>query len=124
MLKKSIAASFIVFILAGCTYSNSFENGTPIAAENVNKIVKGKTTEIELIGMFGQPFAKSVVSANESKWVYVHTTGTASAQAFTMKTSSNAEQEMLDLLLKDGVVVNYAYTKTPLNPSYKSSTSL
>ena len=111
-------------MLSGCTYSNHYESGSKISVDDVNQIVKGKTTEAELVSMFGQPFAKSVVSDNEMKWTYTHNTVSASAQAFTMKTTSDAEMTTLDILLKDGVVVNYAYSKTPLNPTMKSTPSL
>lgn len=123
-MKKVMMASMVVLALAGCTYSNHFETGTPVAVENVNKIIKGKTTEAELVSMFGQPFSKAVVSATESKWIYSHTSSTASAQAFTMKTTSSAEVTTLDIFIKDGVVINYAYTKSPLNPSMKMTTSI
>ncbi|KGA31114.1 hypothetical protein [Pectobacterium odoriferum] len=123
-MKKVIIAGMVAFMLAGCVYSSHFETGAPVAVENVNKIVKGKTTEAELISLFGQPLSKAAVSATESKWIYSHTSSTASAQAFTMKTTSSAEITTLDILIKDGVVINYAFTKSPLNPSVKLSSSL
>lgn len=110
--------------LLGCTYTNKYESGSQISVESVNKIAKGKTTEADLIAMFGQPFSKAVLSASETKWIYTHNSVSASAQAFTMKTTSNAEMTTLDILLKDGVVVNYAYTKSPINPTIQTSTSL
>lgn len=124
---KKIVAIIIPLILSsllGCTYTNHYESGTKISAEKVQKIVKGKTTEADLINMFGQPFSKGVVSENETKWIYMHNTVSASAQAFTMKTTSNAEMTTLDILLRDGVVINYAYTKSPLNPTMNMKTSL
>ncbi|HAT3749163.1 TPA: hypothetical protein I8622_002139 [Klebsiella oxytoca] len=123
-MKKLLAVALGVLMLSGCTYSNHYESGSKISVDDVNQIVKGKTTEAELVSMFGQPFAKSVVSDNEMKWTYTHNTVSASAQAFTMKTTSDAEMTTLDILLKDGVVVNYAYSKTPLNPTMKMTTSL
>ncbi|HHB8369046.1 TPA: hypothetical protein ACQ8GL_005005 [Klebsiella pneumoniae] len=123
-MKNILAVALGVAVLVGCTYSNHYESGSQISVENVNRIVKGKTTESDLIAMFGQPMSKGVVSANETKWIYTHNTVSASAQAFTMKTTSNAEMTTLDILLKDGVVVNYAYTKSPLNPTMNMKTSL
>ena len=119
-----ILVPLLCLVMLGCTYTNQYESGSQIAVENVNRIVKGKTTEAELIGMFGQPFSKAVISATEVKWIYTHNAVSASAQAFTMKTTSSAEMTTLDILLKDGVVVNYAYTKSPLNPTMNMKTSL
>ena len=123
-MKGILAVVFGIMVLTGCTYTNSYDTGTKISSENVNKIVKGKTTEAELIAMFGQPFSKSVVSENEMKWIYAHNSVSASAQAFTMKTTSSSEMTTLDILLKDGVVVNYAFTKTPINPTSSMNTSI
>ncbi len=123
-MKKVLAVFFGTLILVGCTYSNDYESGSKILVEDVNKIVKGKTTESDLIEMFGQPFSKVVISATETKWIYTHNAVSASAQAFTMKTTSHAEMTTLDILLKNGVVVNYAYTKSPINPTMNMKTSL
>lgn len=123
-MRKLLVAALFASFLSGCTYSNSYESGSQISAENVSSIVKGKTTEAELVSMFGQPISKGVVSDNETKWIYTHNAVSASAQAFTMKTTSNAEITTLDILLRDGVVVNYAYTKSPLNPTMSANTSL
>ena len=120
----AILVPLLCLVMLGCTYTNQYESGSQIAVENVNRIVKGKTTEAELIGMFGQPFSKAVISATEVKWIYTHNAVSASAQAFTMKTTSSAEMTTLDILLKDGVGVNYAYTKSPLNPTMNMKTSL
>ncbi len=120
----AILVPLLCLVMLGCTYTNQYESGSQIAVENVNRIVKGKTTEAELIGMFGQPFSKAVISATEVKWIYTQNAVSASAQAFTMKTTSSAEMTTLDILLKDGVVVNYAYTKSPLNPTMNMKTSL
>ena len=68
--------------------------------------------------MFGEPFLKTVVSANEEKWMYIYTSGSAKAQSYivTMKVETTASQKTLDILLRDGVVVNYAYNEGQ-NPS-------
>lgn len=124
MKKFAILVPLLCLVMLGCTYSNQYESGSQISVENVNRIVKGKTTEAELISMFGQPFSKTVISATETKWIYTHNAVSASAQAFTMKTTSNAEMTTLDILLKDDIVVNYAYTKAPLNPTMNMKTSL
>lgn len=71
----AILVPLLCLVMLGCTYTNQYESGSQIAVENVNRIVKGKTTEAELIGMFGQPFSKAVISATEVKWIYTHNAG-------------------------------------------------
>jgi hypothetical protein len=65
--------------------------------------------------IFGEPAIKSVLSETEEKWVYSYTGGTASAQAFTMKTTSDISTHMLDLLIKNGIVINFAETNNVHN---------
>ncbi|AKJ41806.1 hypothetical protein [Pragia fontium] len=108
-------------LITGCVYTSSYEVGKAFDEEKVSQIVKGKTTEAELLSMFGQPFAKSVISETDSKWVYSHSKGSASAQAFTMKTESNMNMSTLDILVRDGIVVNYAFTSGPVAPYVTSS---
>jgi hypothetical protein len=104
-----------LFLIAGCATS-SYSVGKSFSSENVNKIVKGKTTSAELINLFGQPYTKSVISANEEKWIYMHSSGTSSAQSyvFTMDVKTTGVQKTLDILLKGGVVINYAFTEGPI----------
>lgn len=104
----------ISLTLVGCATS-SYSVGRDFQVENVNKIVKGKTTGNDLIQMFGEPFTKTVLSETEEKWLYTHSSGTASAQSyvFTMKVETTGRQKMLDILLKNGVVTNFTFTDGP-----------
>lgn len=47
----------------------------------VPTIMYGATTSKDLIRLFGEPFTKTVVSANREKWIYTYTSGTTSAQS-------------------------------------------
>lgn len=99
-------------IITGCATS-SYSVGRDFSSENVKSIVKGKTKSTELIQLFGQPFSKTVISANEEKWIYTYSSGTASAQSYlvTTKVETTGHQKMLDILLKDGVVINFTFTE-------------
>ena len=99
-------------LLAGCA-SSSYNYGKNFETQNISKIQKGQTTSKDLVSMFGEPFVKTVVSTNEEKWMYIYTKGTAKAQNYivTMKVNATGEQKTLDVLLKDGVVVNYTYNE-------------
>ncbi|MDZ7660846.1 hypothetical protein [Thiohalophilus sp.] len=110
-----IAFLFTLSLISGCATSN-YSVGNPFPSENVNKIVKGKTTTADLANLFGQPFSKTVISANEEKWMYMHSSGTSTAQSyvFTMDVKTTGMQKTLDILVKDDVVVNFAYTESPV----------
>lgn len=111
-LATIVAASLII---VGCATS-SYSVGKNFASENVSKIVKGKTTKVELISLFGQPFSKSVISSSGEKWVYTYSAGTASAQSYlvTTKVETTGTQRILDILIENGIVTNYTYTEGPM----------
>ncbi len=104
--------SLVVLSLSGCATS-SYTVGKNFASENVSKIVKGKTTSEEMIALFGEPYSKTVISATDEKWIYMHSEGTAKAQSYivTMDVKTTGTQKMLDVLITDGVVVNYTFTE-------------
>jgi hypothetical protein len=105
----------IFFVLVGCATS-SYSTGKDFDSSLVNQIVKAKTTKADLLQMFGQPFSKTVISENEEKWIYMYSSGTVKAQSYvlTMKVESTGQQKMLDILLRDGIVVNYTYNEGPM----------
>ena len=119
-MKLTILTSIValLILITGCA-STSYTVGKSFSSENVAKIIKGKTTSTQLVQLFGQPYTKSVISANEEKWIYMHTSGTSSAQSyvFTMDVKTTGTQKTLDILLKDDVVINYAFTEGPV-PTY------
>ncbi len=104
----------VVLNLSACATS-TYSVGRDFPTEQVNKIVKGKTTSAELKQMFGEPFSKTVISGTEEKWLYTLSSGTAHAQSFvfTMKVETTGQQKTLDILLKDSVVTNYTFTEGP-----------
>lgn len=121
MNKKSISKVILTFLmlipLSGCVYQSNVSYGNQFTSEQINQIHKKITTKADLLKIFGEPTIKSVISESDEKWVYSYTGGTASAQAFTMKTSSNISTHMLDILIKNNVVVNFAETNNTHNMS-------
>ena len=67
--------------------------------------------------MFGKPTTKVVVNETDSKWVYQHIVSRASAQAYTGKTSSSLTNEILDILFRKGVVLNFTFSDSETNPT-------
>lgn len=83
---------------------------------NISQIVKGKTTSSELVALVGEPYTKTVLSETDEKWIYMYSAGTAKAQSyvFSMDVQTTGTQKTLDVLISEGVVVNYAYTEGAL----------
>ncbi|WP_193075577.1 hypothetical protein [Pseudomonas sp. FME51] len=107
-----IMVSFVVLSLSGCATS-SYSVGESFASENVSQIIKNETTSEELVVLLGEPYTKTVLSASDEKWIYMHSEGTAKAQSYivSMDVKTTGTQKMLDVLISDGVVVNFAYTE-------------
>lgn len=104
-----------LFITA-CATSN-YTVGNDFPTENIDKIEREETTSSDLVSLFGEPYSKSVISEDTEKWLYTYSSGTAKAQSYivTMQVETTGEQKTLDVLLKNGVVVNFTFTegKTP-----------
>lgn len=109
-----VMVSLAVLSLSGCATS-SYSVGKNFASENVAQIIKGKTTSEELLVLLGEPYTKTVLSASDEKWIYMHSEGTTKAQSYivSMDIKTTGTQKMLDVLISNGVVANFAYTEGP-----------
>ena len=114
---KNVALSLIIvisFSIVGCINPTStYSVGKNFSSENVSKVVKGQTAASELTQMFGEPFSKTVISESEEKWIYSYSSGTAKVQSgfLTANVQTTGKRKMLDVLLKNGIVTNFAYTE-------------
>lgn len=102
-------------MLSACVYRSNVDYGTQFTKEQVAQIEKKVTVKEDLIRIFGEPNLKTVISETGEKWIYTYTGGSASAQAFTGKTTSDISTHMLDILIENGVVVNFVETNTQHN---------
>jgi hypothetical protein len=119
-LKLTVAA-VILFAAVGCTFSfrhSTESDGFDFPSENVNKIIKGKTTGKELIHMFGGPLSKFDVSENEEQWIYSFSTGTKYSVEGLLadEAGSTGHHKTLYILLKNGTVTNFTYTESHVVP--------
>ncbi|MEW8509044.1 MAG: hypothetical protein AB2598_20350 [Candidatus Thiodiazotropha sp.] len=110
----SLCVAYLFLIMTACATSN-YSVGNDFPSNNVSKIEKGKTTTMELIRLFGDPFSKTVISSTSEKWIYTYSAGTATAQSYLVKTKVEAKgiQKTLDILIENGVVSNYTFTEGP-----------
>lgn len=114
MKARILGLAFAALLATGCATS-TYTSGTDFNSANVSRIERGHTTSADLIRLFGKPYSKSVISANQEKWLYSYTAGTATAQNYivTMNVTTTGTHKMLDVLLQNDVVVNYTFTDGP-----------
>lgn len=112
-LTLSVVA-FALLTIAGCAlayHRSTFNDGFDFPSENVNKIIKGKTTGDEIIQMFGGPLAKNEVSENEEQWKYSYSTGIEIKESgfLTDEEQSTSQHKALFILIKNGIVTDFTY---------------
>jgi outer membrane lipoprotein-sorting protein len=111
VLVAVVVASLVVF---GCTQIlPPSSSGRDFPGENVSRIVRGKTTDKDLIQMLGEPLSKTVISETEKSWIYTYTSGTATVvrRLTSVETKYEGNAKTLDILLKNGVVTNFTFTE-------------
>ena len=107
-----VIISLFFISLSGCSTS-TYSVGKDFPSENVSKIIKGKTSTEDMLALFGKPYSRAVISATDEKWIYMHSEGTAKAQSYivTVDVKTTGTQKMLDVLISNGVVVNYTFNE-------------
>ena len=118
-LIQQIFIPLACLILMGCA-TRTDTAGREIDTSKISEIKKGVTTSDELISLLGNPDAKSVKTEDEVVWKYEWIKSTSRT---TMGwTGPNVEvdgyQKSLQVLFKNGVVVNYTINEGPF---YKAS---
>ena len=107
-----VVASLVVF---GCTQIMPPTSiGRDFPDENVSKIVRGKTTDKDLIQMFGEPLSKTITSETEKNWIYKYASGTPTLvrRPTTAVHRYKGKEKTLDILLKNGVVTNFTFNES------------
>jgi hypothetical protein len=92
----------------------TYEDGFDFHSENAIKIVIGKTTDKELIQMFGGPFEKYEISEDQEQWVYFYSSGTKFMvkSLLTAKVESIGHHKTLSIRLKNGTITNFSYSES------------
>lgn len=109
-----IAVFFAATLLVSCAPKATI--GTPIDKSKIDLIVKEQTTAEEIVEMFGQPMNKVLVGEQE-QWMYVFQDMKVKGM---MSTEMSGTYQKLDVFIKDGIVVNYLHSDSPM-PTMKSS---
>ncbi len=113
----SIVLALFTVILLNCA-TKHYSIGKDFDETLIPRIEKNKTTQEELINMFGEPYVKRVLSEYEQKWLYHYESGHLKSRSYvlTTKVETIGSKKSLKILLRDGVVVEYSYTKGELGP--------
>ena len=110
-ISKIFIILFSILALAACSHNNYFEQGTPLSLEEVNKIVEGSTSEVQLLHMFGEPTTKTIINSNETKWTYKYLKKSSTSHVLLGETNYNILEGTLEVIVKEGVVTWFNYTQ-------------
>lgn len=114
-MKKLLFAIFIILPLGGCTVhgnkSLTDENHQTVKL----KIVKGKTTQQEILAAFGEPQTRATNDGQEM-WSYSSMTGESQLSNYVpglalLTSSSTAHIKSLDIWFKGDVVERYNFSQ-------------
>lgn len=109
-MKKITLVLIIACITSGCVYRSTAHSGRDFDENKSSQIVAGKTTEGDLIRILGEPVKKDVMNDHDVKWVYEYVTSTAAVRVFSVKPKVDVTKKTLEVLVRNGVVVNHALT--------------
>lgn len=108
---KKILFFITVLFLSACSQTHNSEQGTPFDETKVKQIVEGSTTEAQLLRLLGEPASKTVVNGSDAKWVYTYTKKASTSHTLIGETSYTIEERTLDVIVSNGVVMNYNYSE-------------
>ena len=122
MSKKYFFVAVLAMFLGACAPKSQMTLGTPIDQAKVNSIVKGQTTAQETVAMFGQPMNKALVGDQE-QWMYMYQDVNTKTKMTAGTVQASGQYQKLDVMIKDGIVVNYLFNDAPF-PAMHGSGSL
>jgi hypothetical protein len=115
-LIQQIFIPLACLILMGCA-TRTDTAGREIDTSKISEIKKGVTTSDELISLLGNPGEKSVKSEDEVVWKYdwIKSTSRTTMGWTGPNVDVNGYQKSLQVLLKNGIVVNYTINEGPFH---------
>jgi len=115
-MKKLLIVALVILPLSACTvYGNkSIKDETQQTLGS--KIVKGKTTQQEILNTFGEPQTRASTDGQEM-WSYSSMSGETQISNYIpglalLKNSSTAHMNSLDVWFKGSVVDRYNFSQT------------
>ncbi|MFJ5453014.1 hypothetical protein ACIPT4_08200 [Pectobacterium jejuense] len=115
-MKKMFIAALVILPLTACTtYGNkSLKNKSQQTVKT--KIVKGKTTQQEILAAFGEPQTRATNDGQEI-WSYSSMSGESQISNYIpglalLKNSNTTHMKSLDIWFKGNVVDRYNFSQT------------
>ncbi len=115
-MKKLLIAALVILPLSACTTygDKSLKNETQQTVKT--KIVKGKTTQQEILAAFGEPQTRATNDGQEM-WSYSSMSGESQISNYVpglalLKNSNTAHMNSLEIWFKGNVVDRYNFSQT------------
>jgi hypothetical protein len=110
----AVIALFTLTSAAGCYYTAHSVSGNRITAAQVQEIKVGKTTEMDLFRIMGEPTKKDVNPLGMQTFLYGH----SEIHSVTLPWGyvlyglmDRPQNDVFEVVLKDGVVQTYQFLK-------------
>ncbi len=113
----SLVLLAVLFLGGGCATA-TVNTGKAFDSTKVHQIEKAVTTRAELIAWFGEPISRSIDSQGLEKLVWQVGTIESKAQSMivSMKVKTEMQGKRLEVSVKDGIVLHYAFSEGPMAP--------
>ncbi len=115
MFRSFLLSGILIISLIGCSvHGVRTETGNPINEDNVKKIVNGKTTASEVLGLFGAPTQTTTLGNNE---IYIYKNCKVGGAGISVigvgHTGTKERCNSLSITIDkaSGIVQNYNYQK-------------
>jgi outer membrane protein assembly factor BamE (lipoprotein component of BamABCDE complex) len=115
-MKKVLSLSLMIIFLAGCTSVLRQDLGSKtLIPDNINKIERGKTTQKEILAIFGEPMSKTMAGQFGTMWTYSRSTSSTTTNFFAFAPKYEARGTALTVTFdNDSLVKDYYYSE--VNP--------
>lgn len=113
---KKYLLLILVIILAGCTSVLRQDIGSKtLIPDNINRIERGKTTQKDVLAIFGEPMSKTQAGQFGTMWTYSRSTSSTTTNFFAFSPKYEAKGSALTVTFdNDGMVKDYYYSE--INP--------
>lgn len=109
MIRSFAVLISVIVLLAGCVAVETV-TGRDFDSSKVPQIQIGKTTQSEILQMFGEPDSRGLVSGNIAwRYYYQRTSSTGSLSPQEQQIKPHITEKTLNIIFKNGVVERYDF---------------
>ncbi len=110
------ATIFLILFLSfgGCSYTLTSTEGARVSSKQIQEIKLGRTTEMDLLKLLGSPSKKERLLSGGERLLYESTEVKSLTFPWGYKAKGlldKEEDEVFEIVLKDGIVQSYRYLK-------------